>query len=86
LLDEARSVAWTQAKAVGEGEELRAEFNGKVGSALLLDGALVHTGAWWPERRERGRRLRVSLGGHLRCAAALPSAAEQAAATGRWSP
>jgi hypothetical protein len=42
FLDEARHAAWTQAQAVGEGEEYRAEFNGKVGSALLLDGALVH--------------------------------------------
>jgi hypothetical protein len=42
FLDEARTAPWTQAKAVGEGEELRAEFGGKVGSALLLGGALVH--------------------------------------------
>jgi hypothetical protein len=42
FLLEARSAGWTQAKAVGEGEELRAEFNGKVGSVLLLGGALVH--------------------------------------------
>jgi hypothetical protein len=42
FLDEARNAAWTQARAVGEGDEYRAEFDGKVGSALLLDGALVH--------------------------------------------
>jgi hypothetical protein len=42
LLNEARHAAWTQAEAVGEGQEYRAEFGGKVGSALLLDGAVVH--------------------------------------------
>jgi hypothetical protein len=42
FLVEARSAGWTQAQPVGEGEELRAEFNGKVGSVLLLGGALVH--------------------------------------------
>ena len=42
FLDQARTAPWTLAKAVGEGEELRAEFGGKVGSALLLGGALVH--------------------------------------------
>jgi hypothetical protein len=42
FLDETRSAAWAQTGAVGEGEELRAEFGGKVGSALLLGGALVH--------------------------------------------
>jgi hypothetical protein len=42
LLNEIRSSAWTQTETVGEGQEYRAEFNGKVGSALLLDGSLVH--------------------------------------------
>ena len=42
LLNEVRNAAWTQVEAVGEGQEYRAEFDGKVGSALLLDGVLVH--------------------------------------------
>jgi hypothetical protein len=42
LLHEVRSAAWTQVETVGEGQEYRAEFGGKVGSALLLGGALVH--------------------------------------------
>jgi hypothetical protein len=42
LFHEAKNAAWAQTEAVGEGQEYRAEFNGKVGSALLLDGALVH--------------------------------------------
>jgi hypothetical protein len=42
FLDEVNNAAWTSAKAVGEGEERRAEFSGKVGSALLLDGSLVY--------------------------------------------
>jgi hypothetical protein len=42
LLDEVRGAAWSPTETVGEGQELRAEFAGKVGSALLLDGALVH--------------------------------------------
>ena len=42
LINEVRSAAWTQTETVGEGQEYRAEFNGKVGSALLLGGALVH--------------------------------------------
>jgi hypothetical protein len=42
LLHEVRSAAWAQVETVGEGQEYRAEFGGKVGSALLLDGALVH--------------------------------------------
>jgi hypothetical protein len=41
MLDEIRSAAWTQTDAVCEGQEHRAELNGKVASALLLDGALV---------------------------------------------
>jgi hypothetical protein len=42
LLHEVRNAAWMQTEAVGEGQEYRAEFGGKVASALLLDGALVH--------------------------------------------
>ena len=42
LVNDARNAAWTQAEAVGEGQEYRAEFDGKVGSALVLDGSLVH--------------------------------------------
>jgi hypothetical protein len=42
LLHEVRNAEWTETQAVGEGQEYRAEFNGKIGSALLLDGALVH--------------------------------------------
>jgi hypothetical protein len=42
LLNEARNAFWTETEAVGEGQEYRTEFGGKVGSALLLDGALVH--------------------------------------------
>jgi len=42
LVNEARNAAWAQTEAVGEGQEYRAEFDGKVGSALVLDGSLVH--------------------------------------------
>jgi hypothetical protein len=42
LFHEARNAPWAQTEAVGEGQEYRAEFNGKVASALLLDGTLVH--------------------------------------------
>jgi hypothetical protein len=42
FLHEARNAPWTQTPAVGEGQEYRAEFGGKVSSALLLDEALVH--------------------------------------------
>ena len=42
LVTEARNAAWVQTDAVGAGQEFRAEFNGKVGSALVLDGSLVH--------------------------------------------
>jgi hypothetical protein len=42
MVNEARNAAWTQTEAVGEGQEYRAEFDGKVGSALVLDGSLVH--------------------------------------------
>jgi len=42
LLGESRGTSWTEAPAVGEGQEFRAEFNGSVGSALMLEGAVVH--------------------------------------------
>lgn len=42
VLAESRATAWTEAPTVGEGQEFRAEFNGNVGSALMLDGAVVH--------------------------------------------
>jgi hypothetical protein len=42
FLHEVRNAAWTPTETVGEGQEYRAEFNGQVGSALLLGGALVH--------------------------------------------
>jgi hypothetical protein len=42
LVHEIGNGAWTQSEAVGEGEEFRVEFKGRVGSALLLDGSLVH--------------------------------------------
>ena len=42
MVNEARNAAWVQTEAVGEGQEYRAEFDGKVGSALVLDGSLVH--------------------------------------------
>jgi len=42
LLAESQATTWTQAPAVGEGQEFRAEFNGSIGSALMLDGAIVH--------------------------------------------
>jgi hypothetical protein len=49
LFQEFEQATWTQTQAVGEGQEFRAEFNGKVASALLLQGALIHAsvvGAW----------------------------------------
>jgi hypothetical protein len=42
VLAESNATVWTEAPAVGEGQEFRAEFNGSIGSALLLDGAVVH--------------------------------------------
>ena len=42
LVNETRNAAWVQTEAVGEGQEYRTEFNGKVGSALVLDESLVH--------------------------------------------
>ena len=42
VLAESQATAWTEAPAVGEGQEFRAEFNGSIGSALSLDEAVVH--------------------------------------------
>jgi hypothetical protein len=42
LLGESKTMAWTEAPAVGDGQEYRAEFNGSIGSALSLDEAVVH--------------------------------------------
>ncbi len=42
LVNETRNATWTQNAAVGDGQEYRAEFDGKAGSALMLDGVLVH--------------------------------------------
>jgi hypothetical protein len=50
LLDEARTASWGQTKAVGDGEEFRAEFDDKAGTALVLDGAVVHGSVLAPSR------------------------------------
>jgi hypothetical protein len=42
VMVESRATVWTEAPAVGDGQEYRAEFNGSVGSALLLEGTVVH--------------------------------------------
>jgi hypothetical protein len=42
LFAEAAAAAWVRVGAVGDGTELRAEFGGTAGSALLVDGVLVH--------------------------------------------
>jgi len=42
FLHEVRNAAWTQVETVGEGQEFRAEFDGKVGSALVFEGVVVH--------------------------------------------
>lgn len=42
VMSQAQGNTWTEAPAVGEGQEYRAEYNGSIGSALLLDGAVVH--------------------------------------------
>jgi hypothetical protein len=42
LLNELRNASWTQAETIGEGQEYRADFKGRIGSALLVDGSLVH--------------------------------------------
>lgn len=35
-------MAWEVPQTVGEGQEFRAEVNGSVGSALVVDDAVVH--------------------------------------------
>jgi ARG/rhodanese/phosphatase superfamily protein len=42
VLGESKTTIWTEAPAVGEGQEFRAEFDGSVGSALMLEEAVVH--------------------------------------------
>jgi hypothetical protein len=42
LVNGIRDGPWMRSETVGDGQELRAEFDGMTGSALLLDGALVH--------------------------------------------
>jgi hypothetical protein len=42
VLAESHAAAWTEAPTVGEGKEYRAEFNGSMASALMLDEAIVH--------------------------------------------
>jgi hypothetical protein len=42
VLAEANATTWTEAPAVGDGQEFRAEFKGSIGSALMLNGAIVH--------------------------------------------
>jgi hypothetical protein len=42
LVDESRTAAWEEGAGVGEGKEYRAEFQGNVGSALVLEDACVH--------------------------------------------
>jgi hypothetical protein len=42
LIDEALHADWIPTRAVGEGEEYWSEFSGKLGTALLLNGVLVH--------------------------------------------
>jgi hypothetical protein len=42
VVAESQATAWSEAPAVGEGQEFRAEFNGSIGSALRLDETVVH--------------------------------------------
>jgi hypothetical protein len=42
LINELRQAPWAQTQTVGEGQEYRVEFQGKIGSVLLLDGSLIH--------------------------------------------
>ncbi len=42
FVNEVRHAAWTQTETVGAGEEFRAEFGGNVGSALVVDGVVLH--------------------------------------------
>ena len=48
VLGESKATAWSEAPAVGEGQEFRAEFNGSMGSALSLDEAVVHMNVLTP--------------------------------------
>jgi pSer/pThr/pTyr-binding forkhead associated (FHA) protein len=42
LFARARAAAWVPVRAVGDGAESRADFDGLAGSALIVDGVLVH--------------------------------------------
>lgn len=42
VIAESKATAWTEAPAVGEGQEYRTEFRGSIGSVLSLDEAVVH--------------------------------------------
>ena len=42
VMAESMATAWTETPTVGEGQEFRAEFQGSVGSALLLEESVVH--------------------------------------------
>jgi hypothetical protein len=42
LVEEIRNAVWTPTETVGDGQELRAELDGKVGSVLSVGGSLVH--------------------------------------------
>jgi hypothetical protein len=42
VLAESQATTWSEAPTVGEGQEYRAEFNGSLGSALMLNEAVVH--------------------------------------------
>jgi hypothetical protein len=42
VMAESQATAWSEATAVGDGQEFRAEFNGSMGSALSLGEAVVH--------------------------------------------
>jgi hypothetical protein len=48
VMAESQASTWTEAPAVGEGQEYRAEFNGSMGSALILNGAVVHLNVLTP--------------------------------------
>ena len=42
IVVELQTATWSPTPAVGEGDEFRTEFNGSIGSALLLQGTVVH--------------------------------------------
>jgi hypothetical protein len=42
VLTESHAATWSEAPAIGEGKEYRAEFNGSMASALILNEAVVH--------------------------------------------